>query len=230
MSINGINVIREAFRPSSWYYSLFVYTERILSSLHSLLTMKIAIFGGSFNPIHNGHIALARSVIEQRKADEVWLLVSPHNPLKPQRGLLPEELRLRIAREAVADIDGIRVSDVEFRLPRPSYTWATLGALSSEYPEHEFSLLIGADNWALFPRWAHYSDILERYSLLVYPRPGYPLNSSELPPNVHLIAAPEYPFSSTEVRHRLRQGLDVSGMVPPCVEQELREYKWSGEE
>lgn len=188
--------------------------------------MKIAIFGGSFNPIHKGHIALATHVLEQQWVDEVWLNVSPQNPLKPQRGLLPEQLRLHLAREAVKDIERIKVSDVEFHLPRPSYTWATLRALAEQYPQHKFCLLIGGDNWALFHRWAHYEEILQRCELLVYPRPGILIQSSELPPNVHLISAPQFPYSSTEVREHLRQGKDVSEMVPACVAQALANYDW----
>lgn len=183
---------------------------------------RIAVFGGSFNPVHYGHIGVARRVMEENLADEVWLMVSPRNPLKEQSGLLDERIRLDLVRLAVADVPGVVACDFEFALPRPSYSWQTLAALTKIYPEASFSLVIGSDNWLLFPKWAHYEEILDRYSLIVYPRPGFFVRASSLPDNVRLLDAPLFPWSSTDVRNRLRQGGDVSDMVPPSVAERLR--------
>jgi len=183
---------------------------------------RIAVFGGSFNPVHYGHIGVARRVMEENLADEVWLMVSPRNPLKEQSGLLDEGVRLDLVRLAVADVPGVVACDFEFALPRPSYSWQTLAALTKTYPEASFSLVIGSDNWLLFPKWAHYEEILDRYSLIVYPRPGFFVRASSLPDNVRLLDAPLFPWSSTDVRNRLRQGGDISDMVPPGVAERLR--------
>lgn len=186
------------------------------------LRKRIAIFGGSFNPVHVGHIALARSVVQQQLADEVWLLVSPQNPLKQQADLLPEAQRLALARKALVNEDGVEVSDFEFHLPRPSYTWNTLQALSSAYPEVDFSLLIGADNWALFHRWAHPVDILAHHKLWVYPRQGIVVDEASLPAGVCLIEAPLFPFSSTGIRNLVRKGESIHGYVPQAIEQDVQ--------
>ncbi len=181
----------------------------------------IAIFGGSFNPIHVGHIALAKSVLQARLADEVWLMVSPQNPLKEQNYLQPEQIRLHLAHEALATEPHIHVSDFEFHLPRPSYTWKTLKALQQAYPTYEFKLLIGADNWLIFNKWANYIDILDSHKILVYPRPDSPISKSQLPQNVTLIKSPLCPFSSTDIRQRVRNKESIEGMVPSCIEQKV---------
>ncbi len=180
------------------------------------------IFGGSFSPIHNGHINLARYVVEQGFADEVWLMVSPHNPLKQQDGLMPEAQRLQLARLAVENVRGVEVSDFEFSLPRPSYTWQTLRALEAAYPDRRFALIIGADNWQIFPRWARHEELISRYPILIYPREGSPLDAAMLPPSMRLMNAPLFPWSSTEVRRRLAEGESVDEMLPPSVVEALR--------
>lgn len=182
---------------------------------------RVAVYGGSFNPIHRGHIAVAQSVVGEGLADEVWLMVSPQNPLKPAADLLPEALRYDLAAAAVEDVDGVRASDFEFHLPRPSYTWRTLEALEAAYPDTAFTLLIGSDNWQIFPRWAHHDELLTRYGLIIYPRPDYDVRSADLPPQARLLHAPLFPHSSTEIRDRLRRGLDVTALVPPAVATHL---------
>ena len=176
--------------------------------------MRTAIFGGSFNPIHRGHIALADFVVQGGWTDEVWLLVSPHNPLKASGSLLPENLRLTLAQEATAHYERIRVSDFEFHLPRPSFTYKTLAALRESYPDRSFQILIGADNWLCFDRWACHEELLRDYELLVYPRQGYDIDTTSLPPNVQFVPAPLFPFSSTQLREMLLRGEDLSGILP----------------
>lgn len=182
-----------------------------------VLNNRIAIFGGSFNPIHNGHLAIAQAAIEQNLADEVWLMVSPQNPLKEQSDLADENLRFAMVEKAVKEIEGIEACDIEFQLPRPSYTWKTLEALRKHFPFLEFSLLIGGDNLAVFDRWANGEEILRHHRLIVYPREGSPIDAATLPPQVQLLEAPLFPFSSTDIRKALRAREDTSAMIPAAI-------------
>lgn len=184
---------------------------------------RVGVFGGSFNPVHWGHVRLAEWIVRHGWADEVWLMVSPRNPLKEQAGLLPEAERLDMARLAAGEVAGVRASDFEFSLPRPSYTWRTLEALRAAFPATAFSLIIGADNWQHFDRWARPDYIRAHHKLLVYPRPGYPLDASALPDGVDLLGAPVFDVSSTRVRKLLRENGDVSRLVPAPVLRYIKE-------
>ena len=175
----------------------------------------IGIFGGSFNPIHNGHIQLARSLREAAGLDEVWLMVSPQNPLKQQADLLDDDVRLQLARQAVGGEQGIIVSDYEFHLPRPSYTWNTLQALERDFPDREFVLMIGGDNWERFQHWYRADDIIERYPIVVYPRRDSDIGS--VPPGVKVVEADLLDISSTDIRRRVREGKTIAGMVPDTI-------------
>ena len=179
--------------------------------------MKIGIFGGSFNPIHNGHIALAQAALSQCGLDEVWLMVSPQNPLKQGSSeLLGDRQRFTLAQQALQGIEGVKASDYELHLPTPSYTWNTLQHLQHDYPGHTFTLLIGGDNWAHFQRWRHWKDILWHFAVAVYPRDGHP----------GTFRAPLLPVSSTDIRQRVRRGESISGLVPEqIIEQVERLYK-----
>ena len=171
--------------------------------------MRIGLFGGSFNPIHNGHISLAKQLKEKAGLDEVWLMVSPQNPLKQEQDLLNDELRLQMARLAVENVEGIVVSDYEMHLPKPSYTWNTLEALKRDYPDHQFVLMIGGDNWAIFDKWYRADDIKEKYEIIVYTRtPGDPGFID---------------ISSTAIRQRIRQGKGICRMVPKAVADYIKE-------
>lgn len=170
--------------------------------------IKTGIFGGSFNPIHNGHISLARQLKEKAGLDEVWLMVSPLNPLKHADDLLSDEARLEMARRALKNEEGIIASDYEMRLPKPSYTWNTLQALSKDYPDREFVLMIGGDNWDLFDRWYRAEDIKTNYEIVVYTRtPGDPGFID---------------ISSTEIRQRIREGKSIRKLVPRVVEAMIK--------
>ena len=185
---------------------------------------KTGIFGGSFNPIHTGHIALARQLREVAGLDEVWLMVSPQNPLKLQAALLDDDLRLQMAKTALADEPFIEVSDYEFHLPRPSYTWNTLQALKDDYPDREFVLLIGGDNWERFPRWYRADDIIRNYQLIVYPRRGSDIDLTSLPPTVTIVEAELLDISSTDIRHRVRRHQSIKGMVPDSILDAVTEH------
>lgn len=178
---------------------------------------EVGLFGGSFNPIHKGHVALARQLLRKARLDEVWFLVSPQNPLKPQSSLLDDNLRLEMARLALEEEPRLVASDYEFHLPRPSYTWNTLQHLSKDYPQHRFTLIIGADNWQLFSRWRNSSDILANYSVVIYPRDGYPVDETTLPPNVRLVKTRLYNMSSTLVRQLIAEGKSARRYLNPKV-------------
>lgn len=181
--------------------------------------IKTGIFGGSFNPIHRGHLALASSLLKKAGLDEVWLMVTPQNPWKSQDNLLDDEQRLRLTRAAVEGIPGLVASDFEFHLPKPSYTWDTLQALAHDYPDRRFSLLLGGDNWAKFGQWYEHDKILAHHDIVVYPRKGSPIDRTSLPPNVRVVRMRLINISSTEIRERIRQGLPFEDLVPPPVYQ-----------
>ena len=176
--------------------------------------LKTGIFGGSFNPIHNGHIALAKAALEQCGLDEVWLMVSPQNPLKMQTDLLADDLRYEMAQKALEGVEGVVASDYEFGLPKPSYTWNTLQQLSKDEPNRQFTLIIGGDNWAHFERWRRWKDILRHYQIAVYPRNQY----------IGTFDAPLINVSSTEIRQRVAQGESVQGMVPDGIISLVKKY------
>jgi nicotinate-nucleotide adenylyltransferase len=176
---------------------------------------KVAIFGGSFNPIHTGHIALAQAVQQQCGLDEVWLMVSPQNPLKRNDAdLLDDSLRFEMAQKALEGVEGVKACDYEFHLPKPSYTWNTLQHLTKDYPDYTFTLLIGGDNWAHFQRWRHWKDILWHHDVIVYPRDEYQ----------GTISVPLLNVSSTEIRQRVRAGESISGLVPACIISDVEKY------
>ena len=170
---------------------------------------RTGLFGGSFNPIHNGHIKLAKQLKQRAGLDEVWLMVSPLNPLKQSEDLLDDEARLDMAREAVKNEPGIIVSDYEMHLPKPSYTWNTLEALKRDFPDREFVLMIGGDNWTLFDKWYRADDIKKNYEIVVYTRTpgdeGY------------------IDISSTDIRQRIREGRGIKRLVPKAVAELIKE-------
>ena len=178
--------------------------------------MKIGIYGGSFNPIHFGHTGLAQWVVRNTDLDEVWLMISPNNPLKDASILADEQVRLQEAKEAIRRLGdaakGIVVSDYEFALPRPNYTANTLRELKKQYPQHEFTLIIGEDNLEIFPKWKEYTYLLENFRILVYPRKGSgksaeqmirELDTAHIKDMQLLANAPYFEISSTELRKNL---------------------------
>ena len=178
---------------------------------------RIGIFGGSFNPIHNGHITLASRILREARLDEVWFLVTPQNPWKSQEDLLDDDKRLEMVKLALEGKAGLVASDFEFHLPKPSYTWNTLQALSTEYPDNEFVLLVGGDNWERFDHWYEHDKILAQYEVAIYPRKGSKIDRQSLPANVRLLRTRLINISSTEIRQRVHDSLPVSDLVPPVI-------------
>ena len=183
---------------------------------------RIGIFGGSFNPIHNGHIAVAEELLHTNFVDEIWFVISPQNPLKQQSDLMPDSLRYKLAATALENRPKLMACDIEFHLPKPSYMWTTLAELCKKYQEKQFVLLIGADNWLVFDRWYRYEDIIKKYDIGIYPRPNYNINEAELPKNVRYFNTGLYNISSTEIRRRLASGEDISELVPLQIAKYLQ--------
>lgn len=184
--------------------------------------MNIGIFSGSFNPVHIGHLALANYLCEYEGLDEVWFMVTPHNPLKEEGELMDDKLRLELVQLAIADYPKFRASDFEFHLPRPSYTVHTLDKLKKAYPEHLFHLIVGSDNWLLFSRWYESERILAENPIIVYPRPGYPVNADSLPKHVKLASSPVFEISSTFIRRALSEGKNIRYFLHPAVYARLK--------
>lgn len=168
--------------------------------------LRIGIYGGSFNPVHFGHVGLAKWVIEHTDLDELWFLVTPNNPLKQADSLAPENERLAAVREAVKEIPHVVVSDFEFSLPRPSYTANTLRELQKAYPDHQFTLVIGEDNLTIFPQWREYEFILSHFRIFVFPRhsteSSHPVSFNNAKDLRFLSEAPYFDISSTEIRNK----------------------------
>lgn len=182
--------------------------------------MKIGLYFGSFNPIHTGHCIIAHQMAYQTDLQQVWLVISPQNPFKPSNSLLNEYHRLHLAKLAVQGIDRLKVTDIEFHLPRPSYTIDTLVYLEEKFPQHAFSLVMGSDGLQNLHNWKNAPTLLERYALYVYPRPGFPVASS-LPARITEVKAPLLDISATYIREQIRTGKDIHYLVPDPVRIEI---------
>lgn len=182
--------------------------------------MNIGLFFGSFNPIHTGHCIIANFVSANAALDQVWLVVSPQNPLKPSNSLLNEYHRLHLAKLAVANESHLKVSDIEFHLPKPSYTIDTLTNLQLKYPQHRFSVIMGSDSYENLPNWKNYEMILKHYAVIVYMRPGFE-EPKTLPANVTVLKAPMLEISATHIRETIRRNQSISFLVPDPVKEEI---------
>jgi nicotinate-nucleotide adenylyltransferase len=185
--------------------------------------LRTGLFGGSFNPIHNGHVAIARHLLLSAGLDEVWFMVSPQNPLKDRSCLLNDEKRLQLVQLALEGEPHMKACGYEFALPRPSYTWNTLCHLAIDYPDRDFMLLIGGDNFQHFGLWRNAKEIMEGYKIVVYPRADAPIDTDNLPRGVTVVDTPLLNISSTMVREMVRQGKSIDGLVPPKVAQAIAE-------
>lgn len=171
------------------------------------------LFFGSFNPIHNGHLKIAQYLLDNGYCRRVWFVVSPHNPLKDDRSLLDGQKRLEIVKAAIRDDERMQACDIEFGLPKPSYTYDTLQLLEKQWPEEEFALIIGEDNLRDFHKWRNAKEIAENYRIWVYPRKG-DAASGLMRGDLFLAEAPLADVSSTEIREMLAEGRDISSCVP----------------
>ena len=183
--------------------------------------MKIGLYFGTFNPIHAGHLIIANHMAEYSGLDQIWLVVTPHNPLKKKSTLLDDHHRLQMVFLATEDYLKLKPSDVEFRLPQPSYTVNTLAHLQEKFPTHEFSLIMGEDNLNSLHKWKNYEVILQNHDIYVYPR----INTEVINPDIaiaariHKVAAPVIEISSTFIRNSIKEGKNVRPLLPEKVWQ-----------
>lgn len=189
---------------------------------------KIGLFFGTFNPVHIGHLILANHLYQYSNLDEIWLVVTPHNPLKKKISLLNDHHRFEMVWRLCEDYSGLRPSDVEFSLPQPNYTASTLAHLDEKYPDHEFSLIMGEDNLKSFPKWKNYEVILERHDLIVYPRysKGVVEQIFQNHPRITRIDAPRIEISSTFIRNAIKEEKDVRPLLPAVVWQYIEEMNF----
>ncbi|WLD23652.1 nicotinate (nicotinamide) nucleotide adenylyltransferase [Flavobacterium dauae] len=181
--------------------------------------MKVGLYFGTFNPIHVGHLIIANHIVENSDLDQLWMVVTPHNPLKKKSGLLADYHRLQMVHLATEDYDKIIPSDIEFKLPQPNYTINTLAHLQEKFPQHQFSLIMGEDNLKSLKKWKNYELILNDYHLYVYPR----ISIDEVPeefvnhPNIHQVNAPIIELSSTFIRNSIKDQKNIKPMLDAKV-------------
>ncbi|MCL3849754.1 nicotinate-nucleotide adenylyltransferase [Parabacteroides sp. GYB001] len=183
---------------------------------------KTGIFSGSFNPVHIGHLALANWLCEFAGLDEVWFVITPHNPLKAKDELMDDRFRYKLVEASIAGYPKFHVSDIEFSLPQPTYTIDTLRALERLYPEREFHFIMGADNWTLINRWKESETIIANYPILIYPRRGYEVKLDNSMPHIRYVEAPQIEISSTFIRQSLRAGKDIRFFLPEAIREILQ--------
>ena len=182
---------------------------------------KIGLFFGSFNPVHVGHLIIANYMATQTGLREVWLVISPQNPLKPKKALANDYDRLYLVQLAIEDNPLLRPCDIEFHMPKPSYTIDTLIHLKEKYPEHEFVLIMGGDNLKSLHKWKNYEILLRDYEIYVYQRPKYELGELAINPNIHLFEAPLMQISASYIRQCVKNGKSVQYLVPEAVYEYL---------
>ncbi|MBA3682597.1 MAG: nicotinate-nucleotide adenylyltransferase [Bacteroidetes bacterium] len=183
--------------------------------------MHIGLFFGTFNPVHIGHLALANYMFNFADMQQVWMVVSPHNPLKNKNQLLDQNDRLHLVNLALDFHPNIKSSNFEFDLPQPSYTINTLVRLKEKYPEHQFSLIMGQDNLQSFNKWKNYEEIIKRHHIYVYPRPNCKPSEFDTHPNVHITQAPLMDISSTFIRNSIKEKKDIRFFLHPKVWEEV---------
>ena len=182
--------------------------------------MKIGLYFGSFNPVHVAHLIIANHILNETDIEKVWFVVSPQNPFKNESNLLNEYHRLHLVRLATEEDNRIKASDIEFNLPRPSYSTNTLTYLIEKYPEHEFCILMGSDSFQNLHKWKNYESIVKNYSIYVYSRPGFPAEN-KIGAKMTLIDAPLLQLSSTQIRKYIKEGKSTRYMLPDKVMEEI---------
>jgi nicotinate-nucleotide adenylyltransferase len=184
--------------------------------------MRVGLYFGSFNPIHHGHLVIANFILQHAHLDQVWFVVSPQNPLKRSATLLNEYHRLHLVRLAVEGESRLKASDIEFKLPKPSYTVDTLAYLQEKYPKDEFSIIMGSDSFQNLPKWKNYQWLVRNYPIYVYRRPEHEnLPSYPGARQVEIVDAPLLPISSTDIRNKLKEGQSVRYLLPDSVLEEI---------
>lgn len=187
--------------------------------------MHIGLYFGSFNPIHTGHLIIANHIVEHTNIDKVWFVVSPHNPLKEAHSLLNEYHRLNLVELAIEDNPKFRASNVEFRLPKPSFTIDTLTYLTEKFPLEQFSIIVGSDSWQNIHRWKNYEQLIKNYEFIVYNRPGYEVKENHQA-KITLLDAPILEISATFIRKEIKNKKSVRYLLPEAVYQNIMENRY----
>ncbi len=182
--------------------------------------MKIGLYFGSFNPVHSGHLIIANYILNETVLEKIWFIVSPQNPFKTNSSLLNEYDRLHLLRLATEDDLRIKVSDIEFALPKPSFTSVTLSHLQDKYPEHEFSIIMGSDSFQNLHKWKNFEFIIKNYPIYVYQRTGFQVDNHNKA-KLTIVDAPLLQISATQIRHLLHEGKSIRYMVPEKVREEI---------
>lgn len=188
-----------------------------------LKSKKIGLFFGSFNPVHVGHMIIANFMVEHSDLDEIWMVVSPHNPHKEKKTLAKDYDRLHLVKLAIGDNLKIKASDIEFGLEKPSYTVDTLAYLNEEYPQNDFCLIMGGDNLGTFHKWKNYKTILKNHEIFVYQRPGYDLGELQDHERITILEAPLLTISASYIRKQIKEGKSIQYLVPDKVWQYIDE-------
>jgi nicotinate-nucleotide adenylyltransferase len=185
--------------------------------------MKIGLYFGSFNPIHNGHLIIANYIVQNTALEQVWFVISPQNPLKKSSTLLNEYHRLYLVQVSIEDEPALKATDIEFRLPKPSYTIDTLTYLDEKFPTHQFSVIMGSDSFLNLPEWKNYRQILKNYSVYVYERPGFKPDNIYQSADINILKAPLIEISSTYIRKVIQNGKSIRYLVPEKVRLEIEQ-------
>lgn len=190
--------------------------------------MKIGLYFGSFNPIHIGHMAIANYIVSFSELEQLWFVISPQNPFKEKKSLLPDYHRLELVRRAIGDNSNMLASNIEFSMPQPSFTIDTLVRFAEKYPQHSFSIIMGADNLKTLHKWKNYEQIIENYNIVVYPRPGISWNriDEEIMQKVEIVEAPQMDVSSSFIRKSIASDKDVRYFMPSEVYQYIDEMNF----
>ncbi len=179
------------------------------------VSFKVGLYFGSYNPVHIGHMVIANYMVEFTNIDQLWFVVSPQNPHKTKENLLDDYQRLELVNRAIAGDSRFRTSNIEFALPKPSYTINTLAYLHEKFPNHQFSIIMGSDNLESFHKWKNYQLILDNYGIIIYPRPGFDESKIMQHPNISIASnAPLMEISSSFIRESLKTGKDVRHFMP----------------
>ncbi len=188
--------------------------------------MKVGLFFGTFNPVHNGHMVIAGYMAEFSDLEQVWMVISPHNPLKAAGSLLQDYHRYHLVELAIGNNRKLKASKAEFNLPKPSYTIHTLAYLIEKHPQHEFALIMGCDNLESLQKWKNYEVILESHQLYIYPRPGFDGGQFKDHHNVKMVDAPLMEISASFIRQSIKSGKDVRYMMPQPVFEYIDEMNF----